>query len=381
MQITDITCTISKRGCDQLSPRLPRYAANDDFYVALLEIHTESGVVGQHGFGVETRAGSGYSRHHTYARVAEILGRIKPEIIGRSIHDRGWLWQEAYNYQWWGGLERQTMMHVDIAMWDAAGKAAGLPVHQLIGTCRTQIPAYASGPYLETAEEHAACAAACKAAGYPAFKIKPGGGSLAHIKRVTSAVRAAVGDDMALMIDGQMQFDVDQALTIGFHLQDLGFEWWEDCLRHNDLSGYELLHRKLHMPIAYTDHRATNFYDLAEFIRRVPDIRILRSDPGRDGITGLLRVCHLAESFGKRCEVHTSSPPALHVMFAINNCHYVEDTLTGKLDKASMTVTPLEEGEVMYVDPQGMMYAPMSPGVNKPVDWKAQGVDIVEVLR
>ena len=74
-------------------------------------------------------------------------------------------------------LYRNTSMRaigaVDVALWDVAGKISGLPIHQLLGSYRDRIPAYASSPRLGSAEEYAVEAAGIQAAGWAAYKIHP----------------------------------------------------------------------------------------------------------------------------------------------------------------------------------------------------------------
>jgi L-alanine-DL-glutamate epimerase-like enolase superfamily enzyme len=63
---------------------------------------------------------------------------------------------------------------IDNALWDLAGRAAGLPVHKLLGGARTQVKAYASTyPNIGKPQVYADHALACRAEGYPAYKIHP----------------------------------------------------------------------------------------------------------------------------------------------------------------------------------------------------------------
>src|SRR5436305_8266291 len=82
----------------------------------------------------------------------------------------------------------------DIALWDIAGKKAGLPIHRLLGTSRDKILAYASSEIHATADEYAEQARHYQSTGWAAYKIHPPQRWRDDIK-ACEAVRKAVGDE------------------------------------------------------------------------------------------------------------------------------------------------------------------------------------------
>ena len=61
-----------------------------------------------------------------------------------------------------------------MALWDLAGREAGLPVAKLLGGARDRVKAYASTyPNIGSPEEYAQHALACRSQGYLAYKIHP----------------------------------------------------------------------------------------------------------------------------------------------------------------------------------------------------------------
>jgi L-alanine-DL-glutamate epimerase-like enolase superfamily enzyme len=321
-----------------------------------------------------------HARNEIYRRASHILGRIKSELVGRDVADREWLWSQRYVYRWWGHVSYEALAMVDDALWDLAGKATGLPVHRLLGTARETVPAYASCPYVEDPEETAALALRSRELGYAAFKIKPGGGPVSRVKRITRLCREAVGDDLALMLDGQMQFDLEQALDIGRHLQELGYEWWEDAVPHNRLDWYDELAGRLSIPLAYTDHPDVRFEEIAEILRSHPGIRIVRGDTPRDGVTGLKKLCTLAEAHGRNCEIHSSSSGNFHVLFSVTNCDYWEDCSFSVDASGKVTLERAPEDAPKRVDDQGLVHAPTSPGLGERIDVEAVERERVERL-
>ena len=103
------------------------------------------------------------------------------------------------------------------------------------------------GPHL--AERMAEEAAGIKEAGYAATKMKIGLGVAADIELV-SAVRSAVGDDFALMVDANHCYDVTDALAVGRELGQLGVAWFEEPVAPEDRDGYRRLRDSLDVNIA-----------------------------------------------------------------------------------------------------------------------------------
>src|SRR5580693_8167874 len=150
--------------------------------LGLLAITTDDGVTGHAFLGGATRD-------------AELEGRalietLKPLLMGKNPLDR----EQIYQRMW--GRGRLTMVRaigaVDVALWDLAGKIANLPIHQLLGSFRDNIPAYASSQVLGSVEEYCEQALYYKSCGWQAYKIHPPQPWQKDIE-VCAAVRRAVG--------------------------------------------------------------------------------------------------------------------------------------------------------------------------------------------
>ena len=135
-------------------------------------------------------------------------------LIGEDPLYRERIWQRMRQFQRLYGpaLDDRYMSTIDLALWDLAGKVAGLPVYRLMGGYRDRIPAYASTMCgddipggLDTPEHYADFAEDCVAQGYKAFKLHtwmaPLGPDPKHDVAACAAVRERVGPDIDLMLD------------------------------------------------------------------------------------------------------------------------------------------------------------------------------------
>lgn len=91
-----------------------------------LKIHTDEGITG---------LGEPYLENHPDSVIAEVL-RLEPLLIGEDPTRIEWLWNRMYEggsgYKG-GPVKMSAISGIDMALWDITGKAAGLPVHHLLG--------------------------------------------------------------------------------------------------------------------------------------------------------------------------------------------------------------------------------------------------------
>jgi galactonate dehydratase len=91
-----------------------------------LKIHTDEGITG---------LGEPYLENHPDSVIAEVR-RLEPMLIGEDPTRVEWLWNRMYEggsgYKG-GPVTMSAISGVDMALWDIVGKAAGLPVHRLLG--------------------------------------------------------------------------------------------------------------------------------------------------------------------------------------------------------------------------------------------------------
>lgn len=184
---------------------------------------------------------------------------IQPLILGDDPMDRDVIWHKVYNLlrdHGQKGMPLQSLSGVDIALWDIAGKVAGLPLHKLIGGAhRKSIPVYGYGmmlrqePLDNLISRFKEEAASIRDMGFLATKMKVGLGVKADI-RLAEAVRKGLGDEFPFMVDANHCYTTSDAFTVGRALEDLDVYWFEEPIAPEDHDGYRELRTGLNINIS-----------------------------------------------------------------------------------------------------------------------------------
>ncbi|WP_136443253.1 mandelate racemase/muconate lactonizing enzyme family protein [Pacificoceanicola onchidii] len=188
-----------------------------------------------------------------------VEGVIQPMLLGQNPLDRDVLWHKVYNLlrdHGQKGMPMQSLSGVDIALWDIAGKVAGLPLHTLIGGAhRRQVRSYGYGMMLkrESVDDHVARfideAAAIRDMGFAATKMKVGLGPREDV-RLCEAVRRGVGEDFPFMVDANHCYTTSDAFFVGRALEELDAYWFEEPVAPEDHDGYRELRAGLSVNIS-----------------------------------------------------------------------------------------------------------------------------------
>ena len=343
-------------------------STNRSSELGLLEIATDAGVSG-HAF-----LGASYNTAKSDAD--RLIGGLKPLVMGQNPLER-----ERLNRRLWSRARASSVRAIgamDVALWDLAGKAAGMPIHQLLGTYRHSLPAYASGPAHPGIEDYCEEALHWKKRGVSAYKIHAPG-PWRHDIAICEAVRKAVGDDHVLMLDSGWGYDYPAALKVGRAIEALGFHWFEDPLGEWSISNYVKLRQKLDVPLMATELPFAGFETYAPWLM-AQATDFLRGDVAfKGGITTMVKTAHLAEGFDMNYEIHHGSNSLnniadLHVAMAIRNCEYFEVLLPEATSKYGLV-------QDIDIDHEGMVHAPMGPGLGAEIDFALIERKGIAVLR
>jgi D-galactarolactone cycloisomerase len=334
--------------------------------IVVVEIATEDGVV---GFGecLARRGSAAYARF-----IDEVLA---PLLIGETAQDRRRLWQKMRGVLTGrtGGMLIEAIAGVDIALWDIAGKEAGLPIAKLLGGMgRTEIDAYASSiNWLDDATVEAEIARA-RAQGFRQIKVKTGLPVARAIDRARLARRLA-GDDIALSVDANWCYDVDDAIRVGRVLADLDYVWFEEPIKPEDRRGYKMLREKLPIRLAAgeSDFAAV---DAAEMIED-RSLGLIQPDVARaGGISETWRIAELANAFNIAYAPHVGWSGAvcvaasLQLAAAAQNCLTFECMVYANPLRETLLKTPVGEASLLK---NGKLPIPDGPGLGIDLDMSA----------
>ena len=357
MKITDVTVTLFK--WDDIpatfySPLSGKIGGESD--LGVVTISTDEGVEGHAFLGSSSQPGSFDTN--------SLIKFLKPILMGQNPLDRERLSQTLNQLVRKAGI--RTVGACDVALWDLGGKVANMPIHQMLGTYRTTVRAYASSTVYQQPETYAEEAARMKSEDWTAYKIHPPTNPELDIE-CCRQIRQAVGDDYTLMLDSTWSYDYPQAIRVGRTIQDLGYYWYEDPLADDDLYNYTKLKQQLHIPLMATEYSPGGFTAYAPWLTsQATDY--LRGDVAiKGGITALVKTAHLAEAFHMNYEVHhggnsLNNVANLHVIMAIKNCEFFEVLLPSGAQKYGLI-------EDIDIDSDGNAHAFNDPGLGAKIDF------------
>jgi L-alanine-DL-glutamate epimerase-like enolase superfamily enzyme len=339
----------------------------------LVLVHTDEGIVGigeadTSPYVAETIV-TMPSSHSVSRGLAEVLVGEDPLSISR-LWDA--MFQGAYHYGR-DGAALHAISAIDLALWDIAGKAAGVPVSELLGGRRSDhLEVYASEVMPETAEQVSELATRAVGDGFSAMKLGwgPLGTDLGRDVELVSTAREVLGANRRLMIDGGMAYSVKAARQFCEKSEGLSLSWFEEPFRADDMVSYRRLSDAVTTRIACGEAVST----LPAFKRLVDEGRVdvLQPDLGRcGGITVARDVSRLSIASNVDLVPHCFSTDVL-----LAAClQFVAALPDGKL--CEFPVTPTVRSNSVVTDPfrpkDGVLEVPSSPGLGIELDWDEIG--------
>jgi L-alanine-DL-glutamate epimerase-like enolase superfamily enzyme len=293
-------------------------------HVAVVRVETDDGA---EGWGQVAPYNADITTHVLHRQIApHALGRDPLEIdaLVDGIPEREHKFPGSYLHRALAGL--------DTALWDLRGKLEGKSVWELLGGRSTVLRAYASSMRRDIgpAEEADRLARLRDSDGYDAFKIRIGK-EFGHdederpgrTEELVPAVRAALGDDAALLVDANSCYTPARAITVGHMLEEHAVCHFEEPCPHWELDWTREVTEALDLDVAGGEQD----WD-PDIWRRMIESRVVDVvQPDvcyAGGLTRALRVARLAGDAGLPCTPHAANHSlvivfTLHLMGAIGN--------------------------------------------------------------
>jgi L-alanine-DL-glutamate epimerase-like enolase superfamily enzyme len=347
--------------------KLSRQALPNNVWV---RVHTDEGLVGL-----------GETYYGPRAVSAIVHDVFAPLLIGRSVFDIESHWNNLFslvNFCGFAGAEMRAISAVDVALWDLLGQYTGQPIYNLLGgRCRDRIPIYNTCVSYGKHQDYQAfmegrageLAEDLLRQGIKAMKVWPfdqfgetlaapgqrrakvfiwGGesaaGPLAHtldndeLKKglaCVEAIRRAVGDRMAVAIEGHARWDLPTAVKIARALEPYDILWLEEIIPPDNVEAYARLKAQTKVPLCVSERLFTRWAFRQVVEKHAADV-IMPDMAWGGGITETRKICGLADTYYLPVTLHDCIGPvalwsAAHVMLHVPNA-MIQETVRGYWD-------------------------------------------------
>lgn len=337
------------------------------FNAVLLCVHTDEGVT---GLGEANPWGN-------CPGMAAKIHQLESRFIGRDPFH-----VENLTVLGADGETNGALAAVDIALWDIIGKVTGTPVYRLLardGDVQSKgIRTYASGgvgyTWFDRPEQVVDEVLRHKANGFTAFKMRIGsawgleGVTTSRLGELLHKVRAAMGDDMDLMLDANSRFrTVAEAVEVAHLLEDVRARWFEDPVNHHGRDGPELI-REIQSSTSVAISGGETYHNLEQHQRfiRAKAFAFAHVDSSFIGLTHAYRLARLYHEQGKACIPHSWTNAVAHVA----NAHLVAAIPNRVMLETQQIGNPMLTELVDHPIPvnQGFIDVPERPGLGIELD-------------
>jgi L-alanine-DL-glutamate epimerase-like enolase superfamily enzyme len=279
---------------------------------------------------------------------------LKPHLLGQDVThvERLWqaMWRATYT-QGRMGLSVMALSLLDIALWDAHARHAGLPLYRLWGAHAEELPIYGSGCFRGLGGDGMiAKAQRYVERGFKAIKMQ-----VAHLHTLAEdythvrRMREALGEGIEIMIDVNQGWTADVAIPMARKFEALDVYWLEEPVPAHDFAGYRRVAHATSLRIVGGENHFGR-WDLRPFFED-PCVPILQPDPMRGGLTELRKIAAVADTWGLRIAPHLFHELMAHVVASIPNGSWLE--YMGWSDDLWVHPLPPENGIVRLSDRPG----------------------------
>jgi D-galactarolactone cycloisomerase len=288
---------------------------------------------------------------------------FKPMLIGKDPRAIGARDKEMFallnTMGRYRSLESYVRGAIDIALWDILGKTCGQPIHVLLGSRRSSLPAYASMARLEP-NEVAETVGRYGAEGFAGIKLRVGFDERKDTAVLDEARRAVpAGRAMRLMVDVNSAWRRAWALPNAQRLEKYELAWIEEPLPPYDIPGSAHLAANLVTPLALGEHEIFTLHDARDYIL-AGAADIIQPDL-RQGISEVLRIANFAAAWDIPCIPHFFGPglrfaATIQLLAAISNAELCEYPTTNNPLRFELMDQPLAAEK-------GVVSLPTGPGL------------------
>lgn len=316
--------------------------------------------------------------------MADIIeNQLKGLLIGQNPLDIERLWETMV----WSnfangrrGIVMGAISGIDIALWDIAGKVAGLPLYRLLGANSDKVKGYASAGFYapeKSIDDLKREMESYMAKGYTAFKMKVGRSrnnigmphryvnkgdfniSFEEDMARVAAVRETIGQDAVLMIDMNCTWDVDAVLAAEKYFDEYNIYWIEEPPRSDDVAGYAKIAAGLKRTKVAGCESEQGLARYKELLERGA-LDVVQANLGwSGGFTECRRIAALSLAYDKLFTPHTFFSAVLtaanvHFAASLPNVPFIESEENYNPLRTELLKEPIQcDSEMNYLVPQG----------------------------
>lgn len=284
--------------------------------LVLVEVVTDDGVAGQGIVFTYTPA--------ALKPTADFLNNIRDLVVGRELAPRRLEDELQGRFRLLGtqGLVGMALAGLDMALWDAFVRSHDQTLVRYLKGQYRAVPVYGGVGY-DGADDSARAAESWAKRGFRGVKAKIGYPTVEEDRSVIRAMRAAVGPDVAIMVDYNQSLSVTGAITRIKALEDERLAWVEEPVMANDFAGHADVARAVRTPIQCGENwwgeremRAAVVAGASDYV--MPDVMKI------GGVTGWLRASELARTHGLRVSSHLWPEISAQLLCVTPTAHWLE---------------------------------------------------------
>jgi len=283
-----------------------------------VRVHTDEGLVG-----------IGETYPWPEAEAAVVKRALAPVLLGRDPLQIDRLWTDmfqAVNFSGWAGAEIRAISAVDMALWDLAGKAAGMPIYQLLGgASRDSIRTYNTCyDHIDFHTEPVKLARSLLDSGIRAMKIWP----FDPIAKETRGqyitrdqmrvgieplrlIKEEFGEDMDVAMEFHGYWNLHCAIQIAQECEQYSPMWLEEMLPQDNLSAYAELAAATSLPLCVSERLMTR-WGFRELMTNGAARIVMPDIAWCGGISEARKIASAAETLFRPIAPHNCGGPLLH---------------------------------------------------------------------
>lgn len=316
----------------------------------------------------------------------EVLKDFAPMLLGMNPLANEVIWEKLFKTTFWaqgnGAIMMAAISAIDTALWDIKGKAANMPLYELLGgKQRDKIRAYSSqlhfgwgtGSFdpsksIGSPEQYGETAIKAVSEGFTAVKanflrfdkdgnIYPFMNHVNHLDRETlkvaeariAAVRDAIGPDVEIIIENNAMTDANTAIQFAKMAEPYDIMFLEEGCTPLNAACMKKISENTTIPLATGERTYTRWGFLPFFQNGC--LSMIQPDIGNcGGITEAKKICDMAHIYDIGVQCHVCSSPisvaiALHLETAIPNFiiheHHIANTTKGIIAECTYDYQPV----------------------------------------